>query len=321
MEKSTDEYYRAYLREKQARDELEHILEEKTRELYQSNKALEEKVVQLQNQQAVLMQTEKMATLGTLSAGVAHEINNPLAYVMSNLESLNYVKPAINELLVIAKNVLDGKLSPEELKVELHRLNQQQSFDFLLSDIDELLDDAQEGLKRIGAIVKNLLSFARPKNNLLAMGDIRESLESAIKLLHNQLKSTHLICHIQPIPLSYCNLAALNQVFVNLLLNAQQACEGNAQKAEIVVELYREQDNIYLSVEDNGCGMSEQTIAHIFEPFFTTKPVGQGTGMGMAIVYGIIIEHQGLITIKSTQGSGSKILCELPILTEPLSNL
>ncbi|WP_105169897.1 sensor histidine kinase [Pseudoalteromonas sp. T1lg23B] len=321
MVKSTDEYYRAYLREKQARDELEHILEEKTRELYQSNKALEEKVIQLQNQQAVLMQTEKMATLGTLSAGVAHEINNPLAYAMSNLESLNYVKPIIHELLVIAKKVLDDQLSPEEFKVALQRLDQQQSFNFLLDDIDELLDDAQEGLRRIGAIVKNLLSFARPKNNLLAMADIGESLEGAIKLLHNQLKNTHLICNIQPIPLSYCNLAALNQVFVNLLLNAQQACEGHVQKAEIVVELYSEQDCIYLSVEDNGCGMSEQTIAHIFEPFFTTKPVGQGTGMGMAIVYGIITEHQGVITIESTQGRGSKILCKLPVLTEPSTTL
>ncbi|OHU84361.1 MULTISPECIES: sensor histidine kinase [Pseudoalteromonas] len=321
MVKSTDEYYRAYLREKQARDELEQILEEKTRELYQSNKALEEKITQLQSQQAVLMQTEKMATLGTLSAGVAHEINNPLAYAMSNLESLNYVKPVIAELLVIAKNVLDEKLSPEELHIALHRLNQQQSFDFLLGDIDELLDDAQEGLKRIGAIVKNLLSFARPKNNLLAMADIGESLEGAIKLLHNQLKNTHLICNIQPIPLSYCNLAALNQVFVNLLLNAQQACEGSVQKAEIVVELFCEQDSIYLSVADNGCGMSEQTKEHIFEPFFTTKPVGQGTGMGMAIVYGIITEHQGVIMIESAQGSGSKIVCKLPVLTEPLNNI
>ncbi|CAH9053183.1 Sporulation kinase E [Pseudoalteromonas holothuriae] len=316
MTKQAEDYYRAYLREKQARDELEHLLEEKTRALYESNQALEEKILQLQNQQAVLMQAEKMATLGTLSAGVAHEINNPLAYAMSNLESLNYVKPVLGGLLSVSKDFIAKEISNDDFITELKRLNQQQSFGFLITDMDELLDDAQDGLRRIGAIVKNLLSFARPKNNLLAMADISKSLESGLKLLNNQLKNTHLICHVQPIPLSYCNLATLNQVIVNLLLNAKQACDGREQKAEIVVKLFSERSFIYLSVEDNGCGMSEETIKRIFDPFFTTKPVGQGTGMGMSIVYSIIQEHQGRVLIDSTVGAGSKVVCELPILEE-----
>ncbi|NOU52300.1 GHKL domain-containing protein [Pseudoalteromonas sp. JBTF-M23] len=317
MSETPEDYYQAFVREKQARDELELLLEEKTRALYESNQALEEKVLQLQTQQAVLMQAEKMATLGTLSAGVAHEINNPLAYAMSNLESLNYVKPVFNELLCISNDYIAGKITSEDALTALKRLNKQQSFDFLITDIDELLEDAQEGLRRIGAIVKNLLSFARPKNNLLAMSDISNSLDSALKLLHNQLKNVHLICHIQPIPLSYCNLAALNQVIVNLLLNAKQACDEQHRKAEIIVELFSKQKFIYLSVSDNGCGMSEETKKHIFDPFYTTKPVGQGTGMGMSIVYSIIQEHQGQILIESSLGVGSKITCELPILSMP----
>ncbi|BBN83657.1 two-component sensor histidine kinase [Pseudoalteromonas sp. A25] len=317
MAKLSEDYYRAYLREKQARDELELLLEEKTRALYESNQELEEKVQQLQTQQAVLMQTEKMATLGTLSAGVAHEINNPLAYVMSNLESLSYIKPVLSELLCISHDFIGGKITNTDVLTALKRLNKQQAFDFLMTDIDELLDDSQEGLRRIGAIVKNLLSFARPKNNLLAMSDITLSLESALKLLHNQLKNTHLICHVQPLPQSYCNLATLNQVIVNLLLNAKQACDGQVQGAEIIVELYSKHKTIYLSVTDNGCGMSDETIKHIFDPFYTTKPVGQGTGMGMSIVYSIIQEHQGQIVIESTLGIGSKITCELPILNIP----
>ncbi|MBD1582604.1 sensor histidine kinase [Pseudoalteromonas sp. S16_S37] len=317
MSNAPEDYYQAFLRERQARDELEQLLEEKTRALYESNQALEEKVQQLQSQQAVLMQAEKMATLGTLSAGVAHEINNPLAYAMSNLESLNYIKPVLNELLCISNDYIAGKITSEDALTALKRLNKQQTFSFLITDMDELLDDAQEGLRRIGAIVKNLLSFARPKNNLLAMSDISQALDSALKLLHNQLKNNHLICHVQPIPLSYCNLATLNQVIVNLLMNAKQACDEQPQQAEIIVELYSKQKFIYLSVSDNGCGMNEETKKHIFDPFYTTKPVGQGTGMGMSIVYSIIQEHQGRVLIESSLGIGSKITCELPILSLP----
>lgn len=311
-------YEKAYLREKAARDELERLLEDKTRALFDANQALEEKVKQLQNQQAVLMQTEKMATLGTLSAGVAHEINNPLAYVTSNLESIGYLKPTLVSLIKLAQQLMTEATPESDIKEAFTKLDHEQSFDFILEDLDELLDDTHEGLRRISAIVSNLLSFARPKNNSMTMADVSESLDSATKLLTNQLKNCKLECNKSPLPLTYCNLDAMNQIFVNLLLNAKYACDiVDGLYAHISIRLFTESNQIYIEVSDNGCGMTDETVKRIFEPFFTTKPVGKGTGMGMAIVYSIIQEHKGNIVVESQLKQGTKICCSFPVIKEP----
>ncbi|MBQ4850196.1 sensor histidine kinase [Pseudoalteromonas sp. MMG012] len=318
MSDDTHNYKKAYLREKAARDELESLLEDKTRALFNTNQALEEKIDQLQNQQAILMQTEKMATLGTLSAGVAHEINNPLAYATSNLESIRYLTPTLVSLIKLAQQVMAQTVSEQQVKEVLIQLDQEQSFNFVLEDLDELLDDTHEGLQRISAIVNNLLSFARPKNNLMAMADLTESLDGALKLLTNQLKNCKVTCNTDPLPLSYFNLAATNQIFVNLLLNAKYACDlVEGQYAQINVEVSSDTENIYVEVSDNGCGMDENTVNRIFEPFFTTKPVGEGTGMGMAIVYGIVKEHRGEIQVQSKLNEGTRVLCHFPIAEDP----
>ncbi|RJE73601.1 histidine kinase [Pseudoalteromonas sp. MSK9-3] len=315
-------YEKAYLREKAARDELERLLEDKTRALFNANQALEEKIELLQNQQAVLMQTEKMATLGTLSAGVAHEINNPLAYVTSNLESISYLKPTLVTLLQLAQKQMSQSITEQEVVETITKLDSALSLEFILEDLDELLDDTHEGLKRISAIVTNLLSFARPKNNLMAMSDVTESLDGAIKLLTNQLKNSKVECIKEGLPLTYCNLSAINQVFVNLLLNAKYACDlMTEQYPHIIVKLFADTEHIYIEIVDNGYGMNDETMNRIFEPFYTTKPVGQGTGMGMAIVYSIIKEHKGDIYIESSIQQGSLIRCSLPILPEPDSDL
>ncbi|KAF7764186.1 hypothetical protein PCIT_b0112 [Pseudoalteromonas citrea] len=314
-------YEKAYLREKAARDELERLLEDKTRALFNANQALEEKIELLQNQQAVLMQTEKMATLGTLSAGVAHEINNPLAYVTSNLESIGYLKPTLVSLLQLAQKLMSQSVPEQEVIETITQLDNGLSLEFILEDLDELLDDTHEGLKRISAIVTNLLSFARPKNNLMAMSDVTESLDGAIKLLTNQLKNSKVECIKEELPLTYCNLSAINQVFVNLLLNAKYACDlMTEQYPHLVVKLSADPEYIYIEIKDNGEGMSDETIDRIFEPFYTTKPVGKGTGMGMAIVYSIVKEHRGDIYIESTLRKGSLIRCRLPIVKEPNPN-
>jgi signal transduction histidine kinase len=322
MSDADHNYKNAYLREKAARDELERLLEDKTRALFSANQALEEKIELLQNQQAILMQAEKMATLGTLSAGVAHEINNPLAYVTSNLESISYLKPTLVTLLQLAQKLMSRSISETEVIEALTKLDSSLSLAFILDDLDELLDDTHEGLKRISAIVTNLLSFARPKNNSMAMSDITESLDGAIKLLTNQLKNNKVECIKERLPLTYCNLSAINQVFVNLLLNSNYACGlMTNQRSQITVKLYSDTSNIHIEVKDNGFGMSRETMNRIFEPFYTTKPVGQGTGMGMAIVYSIVKEHKGEIYVESEIQQGSLIRCSLPILKESNAEL
>ncbi|UOB72804.1 ATP-binding protein [Pseudoalteromonas sp. APM04] len=315
-------YKKAYLREKAARDQLEVLLEDKTRKLFCTNQELKEKLSMLKSQQVTIMQTDKMATLGTLSAGVAHEINNPLAYVMSNVESIKYFKPTLHSLMQISKQFIDKSISASELEAQLVKLDQETNIDFILEDLDELLGDTHEGLQRIAAIVNNLLNFARPKNNLLAMADITESLNGAIKLLANQLKSCQVECDYEELPLSYCNLSAINQVFVNILLNAKYACDlVDGKQGKIVIKLFSDEKNIYIEIADNGCGMDEQTKSHIFEPFYTTKPVGKGTGMGMAIVYNVLKEHNGSIEVESELGEGTLMRCTMPITLMPESSL
>ena len=309
-------YKKAYLREKSARDQLETLLEDKTRALFIVNQELEEKLETVKNQQITLMQSEKMATLGTLSAGMAHEINNPLAYITSNVESIKFIKPVLVSLMTAAQQFVDKSISVSQLESILVQLNQENDLSFIVGDIDDLVDDTQEGLERIAHIVNNLVDFASLKDNVTAMADITESLNSTLKLLDNQLGTCAIELHIEKLPLTRCNISSMKQVFVNLLINAKHACDDlRDQQGKIRVKLFANENNIYIEVADNGCGMDADTLKQMFAPFFTTKPVGQGTGMGMAIVYNVLKEHNGTIEVESEVGMGSLIRCVIPIAT------
>lgn len=309
-------YKKAYLREKSARDQLETLLEDKTRALFIVNQELEEKLETVKNQQITLMQSEKMATLGTLSAGMAHEINNPLAYITSNVESIKFIKPVLVSLMTAAQQFVDKSISVSQLESILVQLNQENDLSFIVDDIDDLVDDTQEGLERIAHIVNNLVDFASLKDNVTAMADITESLNSTLKLLDNQLGTCAIELHIEKLPLTRCNISSMKQVFVNLLINAKHACDDlRDQQGKISVKLFANENNIYIEVADNGCGMDADTLKQMFDPFFTTKPVGQGTGMGMAIVYNVLKEHNGTIEVESEVGMGSLIRCVIPIAT------
>lgn len=309
-------YKKAYLREKSARDQLETLLEDKTRALFIVNQELEEKLETVKNQQITLMQSEKMATLGTLSAGMAHEINNPLAYITSNVESIKFIKPLLVSLMTAAQQFVDKSISVSQLESILVQLNQENDLSFIVDDIDDLVDDTQEGLERIAHIVSNLVDFASLKDNVTAMADITESLNGTLKLLDNQLGACAIELHIEKLPLTQCNISSMKQVFVNLLINAKHACDDlYDQQGKIIVKLFADKNNIYIEVADNGCGMDADTLKQMFDPFFTTKPVGQGTGMGMAMVYNILKEHNGTIEVESEVGMGSLIRCVIPIAT------
>ncbi len=309
-------YKKAYLREKSARDQLETLLEDKTRALFIVNQELEEKLETVKNQQITLMQSEKMATLGTLSAGMAHEINNPLAYITSNVESIKFIKPVLVSLMTAAQQFVDKSISVSQLESILVQLNQENDLSFIVDDIDDLVDDTQEGLERIAHIVNNLVDFASLKDNVTAMADITESLNSTLKLLDNQLGTCAIELHIEKLPLTRCNISSMKQVFVNLLINAKHACDDlRDQQGKIRVKLFANENNIYIEVADNGCGMDADTLKQMFDPFFTTKPVGQGTGIGMAIVYNVLKEHNGTIEVESKVSMGSLIRCVIPIAT------
>lgn len=315
MPSNNDEYKQAYLRERAARIQAEQLIEDKSRVLFALNEELVKKVADFEHQQQLFIQAEKMATLGTLSVGIAHEINNPLAYAMSNLECLQSTRLTVDKLLLLNENFASGQLSATQLKVTLQQLQKAQSFTAMSNEIQELVEDSREGLRRINAIVRNLLNFARPKDNEKQLADMTDAVKNAIKLLSNQLSNCEVNCHYQALPMAWCNLAAINQVMVNLLINAKHACdELSDTQAKITVTVAFTEQQICITVSDNGCGMSEHVKAHVFDPFFTTKPVGTGTGMGMTLVYAMVHDHQGTIEIDSQQGQGTQIHCFFPIL-------
>ncbi|MCG7535438.1 ATP-binding protein [Pseudoalteromonas sp. OOF1S-7] len=318
MDQDNNEYYKAYLREKQARDALESLLEDKTRSLYLANQELEANLAQLKRQHAAILQSEKMATLGVMSAGVAHEINNPLAYVNSNISTLGQVAKGVADLINASQRFSDNALDQDTFKDTFRKLESQYQLSFFADDAQELIEDCQDGCQRIAVIVASLLDFARPKNNEFVMADMTEAIDSALALLANQLKHIKLVVKQVDIPLSYCNLAALNQMVINLLMNAKYACEqakaqGHCQTPQITLRVQPTKEQILIELIDNGTGIEKGNLEHVFEPFFTTKPVGQGTGMGLAVAYGIVSEHKGAISVESKLNEGTKVTITFPV--------
>ena len=263
----------------------------KQRELEQalkkSNETLEDKVEQRTRE---LIQSEKMAALGNLVAGVAHEINTPLGALKSN-----------NDIFIRSFSKIKKIVPPDQFS-ELEKY---------FSSIDKLNEINKEAAERIIKIVKSLRDFARLDQAEKDTVDLREGIESTLTLVYHELKNRiEIIRDFQDIPKLNCYPNQLNQVFMNLLVNASQAIEG---KGVITIRIYQQQEKIVLEIEDDGKGMSEDTVKKIFDPGFTTKGVGVGTGLGLSIVHQIIDNHNGTIDITSEQGKGSSFKISLPL--------
>ena len=260
----------------EANTNLEGVVAERTQDLRQ---ALDD----LRMQQAQLIQSEKMASLGQMVAGVAHEINTPLGYASSNVE-------IVRESLKMMEEGVDAE-SREEF--------------------DMLLGDAQYGLEQIGELVMGLKNFSRVDRSQTELFDLNEGLDTSLKICQNNLKDrVQIEKHYGELPDIRCAPSQLNQVFLNLINNAAQAIDG---PGTITLSTRQVDDHVEVSVRDTGSGMDAQTRDHIFEPFFTTKPVGEGTGLGLSIVFRIIEDHGGEISVESEPGQGTEFTVRLPI--------
>jgi len=292
MTDKSNPYYIAYIREKKARAEIEQMLEDYTRQVYEKNVLLEQQIEQIKNQQQSLIQQEKLALLGTLAAGVAHEINNPLAFVISNVTTLNSY---IADLLRVIRK--DQLTDPDKHNIE-----------FIIEDLPEMISDTDQGFFRIKDIVKNLLFFARTDTEQITEIVLCNSIEMAVKLLGPKLKNIHIKQELSEVSNVRFNTGEINQVLVNILVNAIQAFEeSNTDDPIITIKLAQDNDKIKLNIIDNGCGMTSEVKQRMFDAFYTTKAIGTGTGIGMSIVLQILQQQKSQIEVQSEVGKGTDV--------------
>tara|TARA_R110000851_G_scaffold332391_1_gene508435 strand:+ start:137702 stop:138547 length:846 start_codon:yes stop_codon:yes gene_type:complete len=250
-----------------------------------------------------LLQTEKMAGIGQLAAGVAHEINNPVGYVFSNLKTLaGYMQDMLK--------IIDATDHVESVS-ELHQLKKTLDYDYIRHDVAALLRESEEGMDRIKHIISALKYFSHSDDDKLRLADLHQSIESTLTVAGSEIKyRAQVVRQFGVLPLAQFNVSQINQVVMNLLINAAQSIENSGM---ITLRTDREEAWVWFEVEDTGCGMTPEVQKHIFEPFYTTKPVGHGTGMGLALSYGIVQKHNGRIDVFSNVGRGSRIRVWLPI--------
>lgn len=281
-------------------------------ELTQQHEELKTVVENLKNTQSKLVQAEKMAALGQLTAGIAHEINNPVNFINSGIVGL---KKGIQQLVKISKLV--EEITPENIDdklEEIHKLKKKVRFLRLLSMLEKVTGNIEIGAQRTAEIVKGLRTFSRQDSEKTAIIDIHEGIDSTLVLLHNQYKNKlKLIKNYGELPMVECYPGKINQVFMNLISNAIDAIEPNGEGWIKISTETIANNKVKISIEDNGKGMTADLQEKIFEPFFTTKEVGKGTGLGLSITIGIINDHHGDIEIDSVPGEGTAFHLYFPV--------
>lgn len=260
--------------------------------------------------QAQLLQSDKMASIGTLAAGIAHEINNPTAFVLSNLSTLEKYRERLTEFIGLLSTVVE-KHAPEPQRTAVAEKRAALKIEYVLADMRDLIAESISGAERVKKIVNDLKSFARPDTGEHTLTDLHECIEKTLNIVWNELKYT---CTVEKqygnIPFVKCNAQQMSQVFMNLLVNAAHAIQ---KQGTITIRTWREGDSVLIAVSDTGCGIPPENLKRVFEPFFTTKEVGKGTGLGLSIVYDIIKKHNGEITVESEVGRGTTFTVRLPV--------
>lgn len=320
-------YKIAWERERKARRAAEKMLDEKTREVYSTLLMIKSQFVNLQqkqqdletanqalrNTQSQLVQSEKLASIGQLAAGVAHEINNPVGFVLSNLETLRDYAEDLQQLIQHMSEVIRLRAAEGE-SVHMAQLMRDMDYDYIRNDLPMLLSESKIGLQRVREIVNGLRSFARVSESDFQPEDLNRLVESTIKVTWNELKYHAKVCFdLAELPPVRCNAGQISQVLVNLVVNASHAMAGTQRPGHLSIVSRHCGDHVTLAVSDNGCGMPSEVLDRIFDPFFTTKPVGLGTGLGLSVSHGLIQKHRGRIEVSSTVGEGTTFTLVLPL--------
>ncbi len=269
----------------------------------------------LRETQAALIQSQNLASLGQLAAGMAHEINNPLAFVTNNLAVLRRDALAVLDVLDLYRGAREGLARVEPaLAAEAARREEEIDLDYVQANLGRLLDRSLEGLRRVRDIVHNLRDFARLDEAKFKEADLNAALTSTIAVLRHEIetKEIHLDQHLELLPAVFCCPGKIDQLFLNLLLNAVQACAPQGV-VEVWTRIEPDGGGVVVEVRDNGHGIAPDHLPHIFEPFFTTKPIGQGKGLGLSVSYGIVRDHGGVIEVESAPGQGSAFRVRLPL--------
>ncbi|WP_444994638.1 sensor histidine kinase [Aliikangiella sp. IMCC44359] len=285
---------------------------------YDSKSKIKQQYEALKSAQSQLVHSEKMASIGQLAAGVAHEINNPLGYVNSNLNSLrgyiDELRAFIDELYTELKNTGSSSSAEQSIEAISVELKKKHDIEFILSDTYELISESIFGMDKVKKIIQGLKNFTHAGEEKMKKADLNKCLEETVRIVWNELKYH---CEVSKdygeIPETYCHPSQLNQVFMNLLINAGHAIKDNGV---ITIKTCCDEESIIIDISDNGSGIDEKNLNQLFNPFFTTKPVGQGTGLGLSISYGIIENHGGTITVESELGVGTLFKIKIPIVTE-----
>lgn len=271
----------------------------------------EELNVRFNAAQKQLLQSEKLASIGQLAAGVAHEINNPIGYVHSNLGSLQEYVGNLFALIDVYERAMRAH-DPHAMRSEIDSTRERLDVDFISRDLPQLLTESRQGIERVTRIVRDLRDFSRSdREHAWRLADLHAGLDSTINIVWNELRyKATLEKDYGTLPMIECLQSELNQVFMNLLLNAGQAID---EQGTITVRTGHEPGRVWVEIGDTGDGIAPEVQQRIFDPFFTTKAVGKGTGLGLSISYGIVAKHHGSIEVDSAPQAGSRFRVILPV--------
>lgn len=296
------------------RKNAENDLLNSKEQLKNQNKNLEDALSSLQKVQDQLIHSEKMASLGQLTAGIAHEINNPLTFVSSNIKRFNEYFNDINSVLdkwrLSGKSAFNNNEGKNKLD-ELMEMEKQIDLEFIRQDFTDLMKYNLNGIERIKNIVQQLRGFSYSEDIVLSEEDINTAMEETLMLVWNEVKyKAEIIKNYGKLPSVVCNVGELKQVFINLLINAVNAIK---EKGQLIIDTFSLKDYVFIRISDNGCGIPAENITKIFDPFFTTKSLNMGTGLGLWVCMSIIKKHNGLINVTSELGKGSTFEIKLPL--------
>jgi two-component system, NtrC family, sensor kinase len=306
----------AYIDHDKDRLLLERSIEISAREYH-------EKMDKIRILQGQLVQQEKLAGIGQLSAGIAHEINNPLGYAQSNLATLkkylDKIKGFLQTVAEAEKDLQAIATEPEQKILQrIEHARQKNKIDLIMTDLDDLMAESASGLVRIERIVKSLLGFARHRVNTFEDYDLNQGILDTLAIVNNKIKYLAAVDQdLGNIPCIQAMGGLINQVLLNLIMNAIQAIQDKSVKGILAIKTFEKDGSVYCLITDNGIGIPKTNLEHIFTPFFTTKPVGMGTGLGLSIAYDIIVnKHAGEITLDSAEGVGTTFILRLPVQQE-----